>query len=180
MNKIIKNETLSFLLPMLSSHIYSKNFLLNKYFIGAFIGDANRYEYDNEILLVYKLGLTMDFLNFDAQLCKNPNYTGISYDYPDKGLVVYVFKVPLELEEEYYKVMNGTYSLLDPGYKLHIVKFWEVKNEDNSKVFNILFKQTKMQEYWLKKGVNVIEVCMPNEVWLTPVLESEIFSIDNI
>ena len=175
---LIKNETLSFLLPMISSKVFTKRFFLRDNFIGAFIGDIDRYEYDNEIILAYHIDRTLDFLKFDAKLCQNPYYTRISYDYPEKNVVLYVFKIPVELEEEYEKVLEGEYSKLSPSYKLDLIKFWG--ENKLGKVFQILFNPRSLIEYWRNKGIDYREICIPGEYWIQPILNQELFSIDNI
>lgn len=179
MSKVIKNDTLSFLLPMLATRKFDREFFINDYFIGAFIGDINRYEYDHEVLLVYERQPLLPFYEFLLELHSHPDYTGISYDYPDHNFIVYVFKVPVAVEEEFYKVLEGSYSKLNAETKLQIVKFWEAQEQTNSKVFNIIFKTDRMKQYWINKGIDPEEVCTNGELWGAPVEELELFNIEN-
>jgi hypothetical protein len=153
---------------------------MNKYFIGAFLGDVDRYDYDHEILLVYKREIELPYYRFEVELMSHPDYSGISYDYLNKDMIVYVFKIPLDYEDTYDQVCNGLYSQLSPEYKLILTKFWDAeKHKESSKVFNIIFKTDKLKEYWKAKGVDSNDICMESEVWPPVIYENELFWIEN-
>jgi hypothetical protein len=181
MNKVIYNDTLSFLLPLISTNRYNKDFFINKYFIGAFLGDVDRFDYEHELLLVYKREVQIPFYEFEIELMKHPNYSGISYDYSNREYIIYVFGFPLETEEDVDTLSLGYYSKISPEAKLKIIKFWDAdKAKETSKVFNIIFKTEVMRNYWIKKRIDSSELCMEDEVWPPLVYEDQLFCIENL
>ena len=123
------NNSLTFLLPLLSNGIYDKRFLINNRFIGCFIGDVNKYSYDYEILLIYKKEFTLEFFKHDNLLLNHPLFSKITYDYSDENITVYVFKIPIAEEEDYDFINYGNHNQIHPHNKLKIIKFWGLNNK---------------------------------------------------
>lgn len=173
-NKITKNESLTFLLPILSTPKFNKNFFINKYFIGTFIGDVNRYHYDYEIILVYKKEREISFYLFEVDLMKHPYFTHISYDYPESGLSVYVFKIPSDLESNYEYIIDGHYRKVNQKLKDNIIKFWNANK--TSKCYLVFYDDTGLKLYWDNKPYNKEDICFKDEVYPPPIIELELFN----
>lgn len=161
---MIRNNTLTFLLPFLSNKRYNKEFFLNKYFIGSFIEDVDRYSYEYEILLVYRRKPTFEYHEFEFDLIFHPYFSKISYDYSDKSTVIFVFKIPVSLEEDYDFITNGNHTKISPSMKLKIVKFWNVEFIKKGKINSYLFNPKNLE----------------NSKWIIPDYEDEIFDINKV
>jgi hypothetical protein len=68
--------------------------IISKEFINAYIGDIDRPELDNQVLLVWD--------------------DGVEETYP----------VPEEFEEDYWKIINSQYSKTSKEYKKLVLEFW--------------------------------------------------------
>ena len=177
-NKIVDNESLTFLLPLLSTPRFHKQFFINNHFIGTFIGDTDRYHYDNEILLVYKKTNTLPFYIFEVELMKHPLFTNIFYDYFESGLTVYVFKIPDSMEETYQHIIQGNYRRIDQKFKNKITTFWNKIIDTTEKSYKIFYDKENLKPYWDKKPISREDVCNEGEVWPPPLLEHELFYSD--
>lgn len=160
---VASNNTLVFLLPLISDSRYDRRFFITNNFMGAFIGDIDRHSYEYEVLLVYKTERRINYHKFSSTLRKNPYFSKVSYLYPEKDVVVFVFKVPIEYEQDYKHIMNGDYHKASPDGKLRIVKFWEPFNEKD-KISVYLFKPEEME----------------SNKWTIPDYEDEFFDIEEI
>lgn len=154
---MIRNDSLAFLLPLLSNPRFDRHFFMNNYFIGAFIGDVDRYRYEYEVVLVYKYEPQIKYHIFEAELFKHKNFSKISYDYDKESCNVYVFKMPIELEEDFNFILNGKYHKIKPESKLKISKFWN--SEKGGRIYKMLFNPEL------------------NDEWSLPPYEKEIFDI---
>lgn len=142
---MIRNDTLAFLLPLLSIEKYNKNFFLNNYFIGAFIEDVDKYKYEYEVILAYKLKPLINYHEFEIELRKHPYFSKISYDYEEDSICMFVFKIPIEYEEDYDHIMNGEYFKIDSINKLKISKFWN--SGKNGKIYKLLFNYDNKEKW---------------------------------
>ena len=117
---MINNQSLKFLLPLVSTQL--PKFYLREDFVGAYIGDVNKPEYDGKLLLVYKYPWTREFSRFDIKIGEHLNFlTG--YDYVKEQLVVFVFDLT-EFRDDLELILDGKYSKISAENKLKISKFW--------------------------------------------------------
>jgi len=173
------NQTTKFILPMISSEGMKNRFFVNKYFVGCYIGDTNKNKFNDKILLAYKFEPSITFIEFEKKLSKNPYMLqGSDYDYEEKDIVIYVFNVPKEHQEDYYLILDGKYSEISNILKLKILKFWN--ESEISMLYSILFKTEKIKKFWDSRNQNPILYCAENEYWYLPRLDNEIFDIDKI
>ena len=174
--KYVLNETLRFILPMISNKIHNKKFFLNGRFVGCFIGDKDREFIADEILLVYKYDNTRADIIFTVELEKLPGFK-LTY-YKDDDLIVFVYKVQPDILADYEKILTGNYSKINPERKLEIVKFWGVNEKSlKSIVYGAIYKPSYMTDYWEDKKSNPADYCAEDEMWIEPTLSEEIFSI---
>lgn len=170
-----KTEATRFLLPMLGDKYHRDNFFVNAHFMNAYIGDSNKPEYDNHILLRYNYLPTNFYLKFDKELIVQKGVIG-EYDYGDNRTVMYVFKVPGEFQEDYNKFLDGKYSEFSTNYKLRILKFWSLDywGRDNL-LASILFRSDLIKKWWDDRGINKNSSCTENEYWYKPLLSTEVY-----
>lgn len=154
---MVRNDTLSFLLPLLSNPRFDRDFFMNRYFIGAFIKDVDRYDYDNEIILVYNYRPQMKYYNFETQLVRHNSYSKINYMYDQESCAAYVFRIPVDLEEDFNFILKGEYHNISPESKLKISKFWN--SDKGGRLYKMLYKPELSDE------------------WAPPAFEKEVFDI---
>jgi uncharacterized LabA/DUF88 family protein len=171
---MVNNITSKFLLPLLGK--YSSYFILREEFVGAFIGDEKRPEKDGELLLVYKYPMTIEWAEFESKLKELPNYTG-DYDYNDERYVVYTFSLD-DYEEDFEKIMTGSYSQVSPETKLKISKFWHSNPSGKliKKAVNVDDTLLLIWDSWKKTPE---KYCEEGELWYRPRIKEEIFDINN-
>jgi hypothetical protein len=156
------NQTVKFVLPLITK--LPSNYILRDNFIGAFIGDVDRPEYDGKILLVYKLPTDRSDLKFELKMVQHPEYY-TSYDYDNARLVIYVFNIPEQSIDSVENILDGKYSKILLEDKLERIKFWEVVlNKNNSK--NPILKSILFPE--------------EEELWFIPDFKDELFDIHNM
>lgn len=169
------NQSLKFLLPLVTE--LPPQMLVTDYLLGVFVGDVDRPQWDGKILVAYHLPTTSDFAKLDASLCRLPNYV-TSYDNADKRIVVYVLDIPDSYIQSVENVLDGRYSLIHPNGKLSISKFWFDVSGSNT-VRNILSTDhTVIETVWEDWGKSRNEYCEEGEYWFKPILEEELFDID--
>lgn len=125
-------KTTQFMLPSVGINV--KNKLIYKYFINSYLDDKqHRHEYVRPIFVLFGI---VDFNERDwgrvySALVKSANYIG-DYDcgmQEDKNLVMVVFRVPDEFENDYYHFKRGRYSKFSSAYK---EKFPRYLDDDGS------------------------------------------------
>ena len=173
LREIDKTETTRFLLPMIGDKNHRDNFFINEYFVNAYIGDANRPEYDNHIILRYKYAPSRAFLTLDRQIIVLKGIVA-EYDYDTDMSVMYVFKIPEELLSDYQAFLEGRYSDFTTLYKLRILKFWSLEYVD-SLIESILFKTDKIKSWWEVMRLSYNDVCIKGELWYKPQPSREIY-----
>ena len=167
---MINNQTSRFILPLVCEK--TPKFYLREDFIGAYIGDVNKPEYDGNLLLVYRYPWTTEFAKFELELMKHKNFI-TSYDYEDKSLTIYVFEID-SYSETTSAMLLGAYSEIPAEDKLTISKFWfnfsgseltkEVMNNEGYMV----------NTYWIRSLRNKEDYCKEGECWYVPNLDEEI------
>jgi len=167
------NQSLRFLLPILPNT--TPKLYLRKGFIGAFIGDKEKPQWDGRLLLAYHFNTTEKTLNFEIETKKMSEFIG-SYLYlkPDnKIIMVYGFSTDT-FREDFENVIDGRYSKMSPENKLKVAKFWQIYS-DTKLPGNIVNKDKDMKYYWIKVGKNPKDYCAKEELWYKPNIEEEIF-----
>jgi hypothetical protein len=113
-------KTTQFMLPAIGVNV--KNRLIFNFFINAYLDDkGHRHQYERPVFVLFGV---KDFENRDWQkvystLVKAPNYL-MDYDVGEQDgnkLVMLVFQVPLEFENDYYHFKRGRYSRFSDTYK---------------------------------------------------------------
>lgn len=174
------NQSVKFILPMISELGRRKEFYLNDKFIGCYVEDINKEKTRDKIILVYKFDVynhTVGDIKHYKELYNHKTYLkGQDYDYNDKNIVVYMFNVPKEFQEDYQLILEGKYSEISPTLKLNILKFWD--SDKTTLLHSILFKGQKIKEFWKERG-NREEHCIEGEYWYIPKPDMEVFDVDN-
>ncbi len=171
LKSITKTEATRFLLPMLGDKSHRDEFFVNKYFINAFIGDSNKPELDNHLVLQYHFVPTVKFIQFERELLIMKDIVA-DYDYDSNGTVMYVFKIPDEHQNDYVKFLQGRYSEFSIMYKLTIMKFWNL--DDTALLSSILFRSNPIKTWWIRKGMKP-RGCADNEYWPKPLIGNEVY-----
>jgi hypothetical protein len=73
------------------------------------------------------------------------------------------FKVPDNFIQDYKKILRGNYSSISESSKKVIINFWN-QNEE-SYLFSVLYKTSKILEYWTKKANKQISHSHDKEYW---------------
>lgn len=88
-------------------------------FKNAYIGDSNKPEYDNHILLLFEYSINERFLNLEQTMRESRHYI-TDYD-PNPETVIFVFSVPEDFQDDYTLFRQGKYSRLSPKLKSMIL-----------------------------------------------------------
>jgi hypothetical protein len=166
------NKSGTYIMPMLGDtalEFRGKNFPFSN-FKNCFIGDKNKSEYNNHILLLYKFSGEVKYLEFEERLKDNIYYVDL-YD-PDPYHTMYVFNVPLHWEENYELFKEGKYSKFENKYKLHIQKFLSLDRK-TSPVMQVLYKD-EIRYLELEKEFD-IKIPRDQEVSSLPNMQIEIY-----
>jgi hypothetical protein len=173
---MINNQTLKFILPLVTTRV--PKFYLRENFIGTFIGDILRPEFDGNLLLVYKYPYTKEFAKFELGIEEHPNYF-TTYDYDEQELIVFVFNIS-DFEEDVANIIEGYYSEISPESKLKISKFW-IDHSGSYLTENILNKEgSTINNYWYRICQNREDYCREDEYWYIPNLKEEVLDITKI
>jgi hypothetical protein len=164
LNQIKTTKSTFFILPMLgrSMEWYGERL------INCYIGDINRPEYDNHILLLMKFNGSIQSMQFEEALKEHRRFV-TSYD-PVSGYTVFVYSMPEECLEDYQKFIDGKFSKLSDPYK-QLVKG---KRSNDHKVVKALYPTEKDRDLLKQQLERIMEmaVVLPED--------AEILSIPNL
>jgi hypothetical protein len=112
------------------------NEIFEKGFIEAYIGDINRPEFDDNILILREESyVDLDRSKYSAEcLC---TYYIDDGSYKDN---VYVYKIPIERMDDYGKFIQGKINEFSEEYKKHLIQFWDTK--EDSLFYGVLYSNT--------------------------------------
>lgn len=160
----VPTKTSLFILPLLKK---SKTELkYDSYFINAFVDDNSEY-----ISLLYRFTGTEIYKNFEQTLMSDPLF--ITHKDYDPYHVMYVFKIPKELQTDIEAFKEGRYSLFSNTLRQRILKFHG--NEDEAATMKII-----RQDEGLRKQLGYhLGVELPEDAELAskPNLKIEIYNI---
>lgn len=162
---IKQTKATSFLLPMLglSTSYYGTNL------INVYIGDKEKPEFDNKILLLFRLSNDHFFEDIEAEITHMSEFIA-SYDVePNK--IMFVFDVIDEYREDYKLFLEGSYSKFSDILKKETLRLNRLGPNSNVwGAFNRSEKIKKLQEERIGE-----ELPKNAEVISKPELEEEIF-----
>jgi len=169
-------ETTRFILPMLATNDKLARFFINNWFINAYVGCKEPYLQD-KIILNYWLTPKSEFFDFEKELMTMSGFEG-DYDVNSKRnwTMLYTYKIPDELTEDYQKFKQGKYSELSPKLKMQILYFWGLSNK--GLMYDILHKGTKAKFYWDARKLKREKYCAEGEYWYRPKKGIEIFDFN--
>lgn len=119
-------KTTQFMLPAVGVNV--KNRLIFSFFINAYLSDEDHeHEYDRPIFVLFSVKdfASRDWSRVYSALVKSSNYI-MDYDcgkQDGKNLVMLVFSVPDEFENDYYHFKRGRYSRFSAKYKEKFPQF---------------------------------------------------------
>lgn len=118
------NKTYWYALPLIN---ISRDKLDRKEFLGSFIGDVDRPDLENKILLWYRFNGSKEFIKFEDWLTSHSNCLG-HYE-PNKKSTIYIFE-PVEAYKEDLKLFQDSkYSRISEAAKKTILKNVLVNND---------------------------------------------------
>lgn len=136
---------------------------------GCFIGYNNYPEFNNNIFLLFSTSESQIFKNFLERLKYKPMFC--SKIEVNDYYVLYVFHVPKEYEKNYSYFKDSLYSMMDPNYKKHILKFHNYnKYDEGNSIYKILYRDENL--YLTKESI--INEGLPEKYWTRIPREIEI------
>jgi hypothetical protein len=130
----IINDTLRFLLPMLYNAKKGLNFqfFFNKFFVGAFVSDFYRpeFDYNNCILLAYKYNHSEEYINFENKMLTSLDIIE-TYTYDENDIQIYVVQIPNDFYTDYDNIIYQKFTGTSPDLRLNIWKMWDLDSTDN-------------------------------------------------
>lgn len=88
---------------------------------------------------------------------------------PDNSLIIEFddnvcgFRLPEELIEDYNKILHSQYSEISNESKIRILYFWQA--DTDSYLYSVLYKTSKILEYWSKKTNKEVHASKDKEYW---------------
>jgi len=116
-----KNKTTAFAMP-LALKGFNANQIVTDGFINAYIADIDKPEWDDYILLVFEDKREFETLQ-EVEYQRDDDY-------------IYVFNIPDDLLDDYFKIIKGEYSEISEKAKQIILSFWGV--EEDSTLYKVL------------------------------------------
>lgn len=169
--KDFENKSRVILPPMLN---LTREVMMYPLLLNAFIGDSEHPIYDRKILLHYEFkDYAGQFTAFEKLMEKVSGYI-TTYD-PDRFTTMFVFKVPVYYERDYWLFLEGKYSEISHDLKTKIMKFHNINKHspDNIKQWYYILRKDPylkgLLENKLSEGVS--DVHIPIEAELASVLD---------
>lgn len=129
------NKSAFFILPMLNISFNNYKKVIKNVYLRDF-------KYQPELDNYYIFVLCHDKLGPDDPFRKNAHY--IKTYHTEKG-IMYVFKTPKDLEEDYLKFILGKYSEFSGDYKKMIVKSLPT-NYQKTNIFKVIMKSSEAKK----------------------------------
>jgi hypothetical protein len=150
---MVINNSLRFLLPLVVDDKSPTELFVNPSLVGVFMADIDKPEYDNNLIIVFKISTDSELL---AKSLFSESNGGTEYPhfeskyYPDEDLVAFAFSLE-EFNVSHDAILNGLYSTLTTEARGKIVKFWHL--DKNNSIYKELFKgKEKLLRYF--SGLN--------------------------
>ncbi len=185
------SKTAQFMIPSIGITITKP--IVFKYFVNAYLNDSEHpHDYLRPIFMLFSIKnyKEADWVKVYNQMIQSPNYV-TEYDVGMKGeeyLLMMVFKVPDEYEDDYINFKMGRYSKFSDKYKEKFPEFldkerkrknihWQIMNKDEE------LKRKVEKEYNMDEG----ELDMPTmyrgkivgppaeEIWDKPNKKREVY-----
>jgi hypothetical protein len=135
----MRSFTTIFVLPSIVSPVlYFKlqKVINSDSFVNCYLGDVDKPEYDDHLLMVFNNEMKMTELKILESLS---NYINL---YTKDEYIVVVFE--LDHDNDYYKLISGRYTEIDDIMKEKILKFWELAKD--SAIGSLLHKTIVNEE----------------------------------
>lgn len=172
-------KTTQFMLPAIGINIKSK--LIFNFFVNTYIEDSGiRHNYKRPIFVLFAVTdfSTREWSKVYSTLVKTDNYI---HDYDvgikdEKKLVMMVFKVPDEFEQDYYHFKRGRYSQFSEAFKAKFPRY--IGDGKESLLWQAINKAPELKrkiedEFLLEEG----QMDWPDatEIWDKPRKEREYY-----
>lgn len=176
-------KTARWIMPMIGRPGETQtNYKYDSYFVNAYLG-TNDTGYMREIYLVYRFSGSLEFRNLDTLLTNNELFD--RQIELDSYHTMYIFTIPEHYLEDYFKFIEGKYSLFSDNYKKQILSFLLnpsiVSHEDVKKslTYGVLYKTNRRKEQLLDViGREYSEEIKTLEYYSIPKEEEELYMGD--
>lgn len=138
--KLIHNNCTKFLLPIVVKKGVRFYEIFNDGFKEAYIGDINRPELDDNILILRQEPY-IDLSNHTDSIFESECLSAYTIDDGEYSNNIYVHSIPMERIDEYGKFIQGRISDFSEEYKQHLIHFWDT--DKNSMFYSILYNDYK-------------------------------------
>lgn len=134
--KLIHNNCTKFMLPAIIKEGVKFNQVFEKGFKEAFIGDINRPEYDDNILILKE----EPYIELQEDLYCTECLSVYNIEDESFKSNAYIFPIPSNRIDDYGKFIQGKINEFSEEYKKHLINFWDV--EEDSLFYGILYNDT--------------------------------------
>lgn len=164
------NDTLKFLLPVLSAHGIIDEDILIEGFKGVYLQDANRSDLNDFLLIRYKPSKSDEYANIDAKIGLLGGFRG---DYDVNDDIVYIVDIKDAFEDVLKKFKAGEYSQFSTEHKQRVAKFWQLSDDANDPLSGVLYKTPVGEEQYQRLPLEIQNLTAENELWPIPVIVDE-------
>jgi hypothetical protein len=168
-----KTLTSQFLMPLLfENHKFNEIISDFKSFVGAYIADFDKPNYDNKIILIFKTK--------QKDLPSTNQVDHYTKTIKDGELYAYVYEIPEDLADNYTAWLMGRYSLFSDKAKEMILNFWSAGKD--TLIYGVLYKTgVKIKKYYKEHFNTDLDEKWSNEDkdwWIEPLLAEEIYGAE--
>lgn len=164
------NDTLKFLLPLLSAHGLTDDDFLIEGFRGVYLKDSNNVDLGDNLFIRYKPSKDERYVLIDAKITALGGYTA---DYDLGEDIVYVIDIKDYFEDVLKKFKAGEYSQFSQNHKTRITNFWQLAEGANDPLSGVIYQTEVGKEQFKKLPEEIQKLSAENELWPQPVIADE-------
>lgn len=166
----VNNDTLRFLLPVLTAHGIVDNDILIEGFRGVYLQDENNLDLGDNLFIRYTPLKTEEYANIDAKITALEGYTA-DYDMGDD--IVYVIDIKESFENVLKTFKAGEYSQFSAAHKQRIAEFWQLAEGANDPLSGVIHQTEVGKEQFQKLPEEIQKLTAENELWPRPHMADE-------
>ncbi len=164
------NDTLKFLLPILSAHGLTEDDFLIEGFRGVYLQDEYNLDLGDNLFIRYKPSKTESYASIDAKITALGGFTA---DYDRDEDVVYVIDIKDAFEDVLKNFKAGEYSQFSKEHKERIINFWQLAEGANDPLSGVIYQTEVGKEQFKKLPEEIQKLSAENELWPIPRITDE-------
>ena len=184
--KLLKTNTTKFILPMIVKDGIKFNKIFEKGFVDSYIGDLNKPEYDDKILIIRNEPyVDLEHYSEDIYISTCIDVYLINNDNTVEH--TYVHEIPFERMDDYGKFLQNKVYEFSEEYKQRLLSFWNINKDsiyycilynDRKGILKKLEEQNKNKPMWSEISLHDVNKTLNNSLELDININDEIYGIN--